>query len=74
MSQGFGCTCPGKPEEKRKNWVVVHYKCNYSAFSGYKRTSSDYSAVKCTCCQSRWRTKADYVLLLPKQQSDGSET
>lgn len=67
MSQGNGCTCPGTRDEKIKNWVVVHYRCNYSAFSGYKRTTSDYSAVKCLKCLSRWRTKADYVLLLPKE-------
>ena len=45
----------------RSTWVVVNYRCNYSAFNGYKRTPSAYSEVKCETCGHRWRTKADYV-------------
>lgn len=37
------------------------YKCNYSAFSGYKYTASAYSAIQCLECGSRWRTRAAYV-------------
>lgn len=60
MSKGLGCFC--EPKEKSKdNWRVVHYKCNYSAFSGYKKTPSDYSALRCTKCGARWRTNAAYV-------------
>jgi hypothetical protein len=53
--------------EHRGTWVVVHRKCNFSAFSGYRRTPSDYSLVLCTACGRRWRTKALYVDTLPDQ-------
>jgi hypothetical protein len=55
----YGCTCP-KPN--RKQWAVVHYCCNFSAFSGYHRTSSDYSLITCLQCGHHWRTKAKYVM------------
>lgn len=61
MSKGTACRCKGTKEEKRKNWVVVNYKCNYSAFSGYHRTASDYSLLKCNSCNAHWRTKAPYA-------------
>jgi len=61
------CACKGK--DKRKNWVVVDYRCNYSAFNGYKFTRSDYSAVRCTSCGFGWRTKAGYVDSLPVEPS-----
>lgn len=47
-------------------WVVTAYRCNYSAFSGYRRTPSAYSEVKCTECGTYWRTKAKYVERLPR--------
>lgn len=59
MSGGTVCHC--KDKDRMKNWVVVHYKCNHSAFNGYKRTPSDYSLLRCRVCCSVWRTKADYV-------------
>jgi hypothetical protein len=44
---------------------VTQYKCNHSAFNGYRRTPSDYSEVACLGslggCGARWRTKAAYV-------------
>ena len=35
------------PRCKSTNIAVVMYKCNYSAFNGYRRTSSDYSLIRC---------------------------
>ena len=58
MSGGVPCEC--KPKTK-VNWVVTGRRCNYSAFNGYHRTSSDYSQVHCRKCRGVWRTKADYV-------------
>jgi len=62
MSQGTRCRCAEskKPIEQR-NWEILQYKCNYSAFSGYRYTQSDYSAVRCGGCSMVWRTKANYV-------------
>lgn len=62
MSGGNVCKCSEakKPIEQR-NWVVMDYKCNYSAFSGWKYTPSDYSSVRCVECGCTWRTKAGYV-------------
>lgn len=66
MSAGHFCTCPKDREHtERKNWVVLQYKCNHSAFNGYHETSSDYSAVRCTRCGQGWRTKAAYVESIP---------
>ncbi len=45
----------------KKNWVVVVRCGNYSAFSGYHFTPSDYSEIKCLRCGNFWRTKAIYV-------------
>jgi hypothetical protein len=39
----------------------VHYRCNYSAFNGYRCTASDYSLITCEDCGAMWRTKAAYV-------------
>lgn len=62
MSGGFVCKCPEskKPIEQRA-WVIRDYKCNYSAFNGWRYTPSDYSAISCLKCQTIWRTKAKYV-------------
>lgn len=62
MSASFGCKCGEhlKPVEQR-NWEVLKYKCNHSAFNGYKYTPSDYSTVVCNSCRACGRTKAAYV-------------
>lgn len=62
MSQGITCKCPEskKPLAERR-WVVIQRNCNYSAFSGYHFTPSDYSCVQCHACGTAWRTKAGYV-------------
>ena len=54
----YGCQCSVKSD---RQWVIVHYRCNYSAFNGYRRTPSDYSLVSCLKCEHSWRTKARYV-------------
>lgn len=56
------CNCPEKkiPIESR-NWEILQYRCNHSAFNGYHWTASDYSAIRCCSCGSVWRTKALYV-------------
>jgi hypothetical protein len=61
MSSGIRCKCP----KDKRDWAVIDRCCNYSAFNGYRCTSSDYSAVFCRTCRSVWRTKADYVFELP---------
>lgn len=61
MSGGPACSCKGKKEDRLKNWIVITYRCNYSAFSGYRRTPSDYSLLECTKCKRVWRTKSSYV-------------
>jgi hypothetical protein len=57
----------GCPRHKNQNLKVVMRKCNYSAFNGYRRTSSDYSLVECFVPGCTWmtRTKASYVNALP---------
>ena len=67
MSGGFACDCAErkKKDPMDRDWVVIDRYCNYSAFSGYRRTSSDYSCVHCRSCGHFWRTKADYVDLIP---------
>lgn len=49
------------PKLHQEHWRVVDRECNYSAFNGYKRTPSAYSAVRCLLCGAWWRTKAAYV-------------
>lgn len=61
MSGGWGCRCTGTTAEKRANWRVVTRKANHSAFSGYRRTPSQYSQIICIRCNALWRTKAKYV-------------
>jgi hypothetical protein len=50
---------------KRDAWYVTAYRCNHSAFNGYRYTPSDYSEVECRSiyggCGVRWRTKARYA-------------
>lgn len=53
--------CASKPEQ----WRVLDRHCNHSAFNGGRYTPSEYSACKCLKCGAVWRTKADYVALLP---------
>lgn len=62
MSKGISCKCAEKqkPVEQR-NWVILQYKSNRSAFNGYHSTASDYSALQCKECTATWRTKAAYV-------------
>lgn len=62
MSGGARCRC--EPPSARR-WAVTQRYCNHSAFNGYHRTSSNYSAVFCFTCRRSWRTKANYVGTLP---------
>lgn len=55
---GDPCNC--QPPD-RSNWRIATYKGNYSAFSGYRFTPSDYSEIICLTCRRSWRTKAKYV-------------
>lgn len=61
MSSGVACEC--KPPD-RANWVIVQYKCNHSAFNGWRYTPSAYSEIRCMKCRGLWRTKAKYVKTL----------
>jgi hypothetical protein len=65
MSGGAMCKCG-----RRDAWRVTAYRCNHSAFSGYRSTPSRYSEVMCDLdaggCGVRWRTKARYVDELPR--------
>jgi hypothetical protein len=63
----LGCRCEGSRAERMRQWIVTVLRANYSAFSGYRWTPSDYSEVRCRRCGARWRTKASYVDRLPKQ-------
>lgn len=69
MGQGTACICPGTRSFKRKMWVVLQYRCNYSAFNGYRRSESNYSCVQCTQCGHVWRTKQPYVDHLPRREA-----
>lgn len=73
MSGGLGCTCPGTAEEKRKHWRVEVRNANHSAFSGYRRTPSRYSRIRCLQCGHVWRTKAKYVAELPDYKLCGTK-
>lgn len=63
MKGGISCKCSKTIEERRKNWEIVNYKCNYSSFESPKNGyhPSDYSDLKCKKCSAMWRTKAKYV-------------
>lgn len=67
---GVVCCCPAGPE-RRAPWRVVQRQSNHSAFSGYLRTPSAYSEVRCLAplggCGGRWRTRAGYVAELPDE-------
>lgn len=56
--------------DKAHRHVVLMRNCNYSAFSGYRWTPSDYSLVRCTVTHRSWRTKAAYVDALPDAVGD----
>lgn len=51
------------PRCKSKALRVEMRHCNYSAFSGYKRTPSRYSALRCLDCGAYWRTRANVAHL-----------
>ena len=62
MSSGLVCRCVERDVSlEKRRWVVTARRCNYSAFNGYRCTSSDYSEVWCLVCNQHWRTKAEYV-------------
>jgi hypothetical protein len=52
----------------RRHWIVVHRRCNYSAFNGSRWTLSAYSRLVCSNCWHTWRTKATYVDQIPDGQ------
>lgn len=66
MSQGFAC----RDTTHKARWVVIHRRCNFSAFNGYRWTPSDYSLVGCTACGALWRTKAKFTDDLPSGDMD----
>ena len=47
--------------------VVTDRNCNHSAFNGWRRTPSDYSAILCVSadCRRSWRSKAPGVANVP---------
>lgn len=51
----MACKC------RPRNIWIINYMCHYSAFSGGRKTWSDYSLVQCLYCGETWRTKAAYV-------------
>jgi len=65
MSGGPGCECRGK--NRRDSWRVTQRRGNHSAFNGYRWTPSAYSEVRCLRCLRSWRTRAQYVDLLPSE-------
>lgn len=64
MASGKACKCVVKD---KKQWEVLHYKHNHSAFESpkYGEHSSQYSTVRCKVCGMVWHTKALYVEQLP---------
>lgn len=61
MSKGIACSCSGPIEDRLKNWRIIQFKCNHSAFNGWKKTYSEYSSFRCMVCTNIWRSKSDYV-------------
>jgi hypothetical protein len=81
MSGGKACACAeklepihplGRTTRPGRLWRVLDRHCNHSAFNGYHRTWSAYSALQCLRCGRVWRTKAAYVDLL-KDRADSEE-
>jgi len=71
MSGGPACKCPeSKKPLKERNWIAETYKCHHSAFNGYKKTYSEFSRIRCQSCLFVWRTKASYVPLFLKKETD----
>ena len=79
MSGGWMCQCPayhnaGSAAAKKKygqqHWRVTQYKCNHSAFNGYRKTPSQYSEVQCNVCGHRWRTTGAYVETLSQATNE----
>lgn len=70
MSSGRAC----RTREHRAFWRVVARNSNHSAFNGYHKTFSDYSAILCVeklgGCGAGWRTRAAYVYELPDAPKD----
>lgn len=68
MSARVKCTCGRKPGD-HTDLAVTSYKCNHSAFNGYRYTPSNYSQVRCLRpgCFGSWRTDAAYVETLPRE-------
>lgn len=58
MSDSPVCQCGGRAAG---TWRIAHYRCNFSAFNGYRWQASAYSLVRCERCWARWRTKARYA-------------
>lgn len=61
---------PGQPPSKPctagpTEWRVAQYRCNHSAFNGYRKTPSDYSLIQCLRCGYLWRSKAKYTNGMP---------
>lgn len=71
MSDGPACRCSEREKPvKDRRWVVTARYCHHSAFAGYARTYSDYSAVWCLTCAASWRTKAEYIGQLRDDNGD----
>lgn len=62
--------CKDNGHRSATDVVVVHRRCNYSAFNGGRRTPSAYSLVRCLVCGRMWRTKAAYVMRLRDAAGD----
>lgn len=74
MSVSFRCHCPERRKPiAQRNWGISQRKCNYSAFSGYHYTPSDYSQVHCLSCLATGRTKAAFVDKLPDITMQGGD-
>ncbi len=72
MSGGTACHCAEREEPLRqvgnrpaRMWRILQYRCNHSAFNGYRDTPSEWSSLFCLRCHAVWRTKAAYADALP---------
>ena len=64
MSSSFGCNCGERKKPLAlRNWVISQYRCNHSAYNGYRRTPSEWSRLTCRNehCDGCGRSKAAYV-------------